>query len=147
MNMRLYQYDPWSLLEQFRNEVNRLSEAREGSGEGSYIATSDWAPAVDIVERDDRFVLLADVPGIDPKEIEIDMDNGVLSIRGTRSPEEQESESFKRIERPRGNFYRRFTMPDTADAEKVTARSRNGVLEITIPKHEKVQPRRIAVEQ
>lgn len=145
--MRVYQYDPWSLLDQFRNEMNRLSEAREGTGEGSYIATSDWAPAVDIMEQDDRFVLLADVPGINPEDIEIDMDNGVLSIKGARPLDERERDSFKRIERPRGTFYRRFSMPDTADAEKVSARSRNGVLEITIPKHEKVQPRRIAIEQ
>lgn len=145
--MRVFQSDPWSLIEQFRNEVDRLSEARVRSNEGSNIATSDWAPAVDLLEKDDRFVLLADVPGIDPKDIEIDMDNGVLSIRGQRPLDEQEREHLKRIERPRGNFYRRFSMPDTADAEKVSARSRDGVLEITIPKHEKIQPRRITIEQ
>lgn len=144
--MRLYQYDPWNLMDQFRREIGRLAEGQDGGGPASNIATSDWAPAVDIQEKEDAYVLYADVPGVDPERIEVNMENGCLSIRGERAPND-DREPYKRIERPRGTFYRRFSMPDSADASKVTARSRNGVLEITIPKHEKLQARRISIEQ
>lgn len=144
--MTLFNYDPWSLLEQMRNEINRLAESRDSGDEGSnIIATSDWAPPVDIIERDDAFVILADVPGIDPANIEINMENGVLSIKGERLSNENRK-GYKRMERARGTFYRRFSLPDTADPDRVTAKSRFGVLEITIPKHEKTQPRRISIE-
>ncbi len=144
--MTLFNYEPWSLLEQMRNEINRLAEGRDSGDEGSnIIATSDWAPPVDIIERDDAFVILADVPGINPADIEINMENGVLSIKGERLVNE-DRKGYKRMERARGTFYRRFSLPDTADPERVTARSRFGVLEITIPKLEKTQPRRISVE-
>ncbi len=144
--MTLFNYEPWSLLEQMRNEINRLAESRDSGDEGSnIIATSDWAPPVDIIERDNAFVILADVPGINPADIEINMENGVLSIKGERLADENRK-GYKRMERARGTFYRRFSLPDTADPERVTARSRFGVLEITIPKLEKTQPRRISVE-
>ncbi len=145
--MSLLHSDPWSLLEQMRNEINRLAETRESGDEGSnIIATSDWAPPVDILERDDAFVILADIPGVDPADIEINMENGVLSIKGQRLNQE-DRKAYKRAERAQGTFYRRFSMPDTADPERITARSKLGVLEITIPKQEKVQPRRISVEE
>ena len=86
------------------------------------------------------------MPGVDPDEIEITMDQGVLTLKGERSEEtEDEREAYKRVERVRGSFYRRFSLPDTADAELIEAEGKNGVLEITLPKHEKVQPRKIAV--
>lgn len=144
--MRLYQYDPWSLMDQFRREIGRMAEGQDASEPASNIATSDWAPAVDIREKEDAYVLYADVPGIEPDRIEINMENGCLSIRGERALNE-ERDQYKRVERPRGNFYRRFSMPDSADASRITAKSRNGVLEITIPKHEKLQARRITIEQ
>lgn len=143
--MRLYQYDPWSLMEQLRSEMGRIVEK---AGEpASNIVTSDWAPTVDILEKEDRYVLFADLPGVEPERIEIDMENGCLSIKGERPIEEGERREFKRLERPRGTFYRRFSMPDSADATRISARSRNGVLEVTIPKQERLQARRIAVEQ
>lgn len=146
--MRVYQYDPWSIMDQFRREIGRMAEARNGDEATSNIVTSDWAPAVDIQEKDDRYVLFADVPGADPERIEVDMDNGCLSIRGERVVASGEDrQEYKRLERPSGAFYRRFSMPDTADASRITARFSNGVLEITIPKHEKLQARRITVEQ
>ncbi len=144
--MSLLHSDPWSLLEQMRNEINRLAESREGGDEdGNIIATSDWAPPVDIIERDNAFVIQADIPGVDPADIEINMENGVLSIKGQRLSKE-ERKAYKRVERAQGTFYRRFSMPDTADPERITARSKFGVLEITIPKQEQVQPRRISVQ-
>lgn len=143
--MALTRYEPWSLLDDLHKELNRLFEARVGAGEPE--ATSDWIPAVDIKDEQDKFVIHADVPGVDPKDIEITMENGVLAIKGQRETEtKEEREGYRRVERARGTFYRRFSLPDTADADKITAKSRNGVLEIVIPKHERVQPRKIAVE-
>lgn len=148
--MALVRYEPWNLLNQFQKEVNRLFESRLGDlqeGDSSSIVTSGWRPAVDIKEEENRFVILADVPGIDPKDIEVTMEGGVLTLKGERSTQtEEEREGYKRIERARGTFYRRFSLPDSADAEGIKAKGKDGVLEIAIPKHERVQPRRIAVQ-
>ncbi|RCX31040.1 Hsp20/alpha crystallin family protein [Thioalbus denitrificans] len=144
--MTIVRYDPWATLNQLQEEMNRLFK-RAGDEDTGTVVTSDWAPPVDIKEEKDRFVLLADVPGVDPKDIEITMENGVLAIRGERKLEpEEERKGFHRMERARGVFYRRFALPDTADAEKIAASGRNGVLEVVIPKQEKVQPRKIVVE-
>jgi HSP20 family protein len=108
--------------------------------------TSHWSPAVDVKEEADRFVILADLPGVDPKDIEVSMENGVLSIRGERKSEKEEDrDGFHRVERVRGTFYRRFSLPDTADSERIEAHGKDGVLEIAIPKQKKVQPRKITV--
>jgi HSP20 family protein len=91
--------------------------------------------------------LKADVPGVDPAEIDVSMDGGVLSVSGERHSESSdESEGLKRVERISGKFYRRFTLPETADAEGIEARSSNGILEVTIPKQPEVQARRITVQ-
>lgn len=141
--MSLVRYEPWSLLNQLSKELDRSFRGNENSD----VATSDWTPAVDIKEQDDSFVIVADIPGVDPKDIEVHMENGVLSIKGERESEKkEEKEGYKRVERSYGSFYRRFSMPETADASKINAKSKNGVLEITIPKQEKEQPRKIEVE-
>jgi HSP20 family protein len=143
--MAMMRYEPWSLLSQLNRELERLHPAGADAGESA--ATSDGAPAVDIREDKDAYVLHADIPGVDPKDIEVHMENGVLTIRGERKSETtEERENYKRVERVRGSFYRRFTLPDTTDAEKISAKSVNGVLEVRIPKQETVQPRRISVE-
>lgn len=149
--MNVVRYEPVNLLRRFQDEVNRMLHddfAVSGNLEGdrSRVATSAWTPAVDVKEEAGRFVITADVPGVEPKDIDITMENGVLTIKGERKHEEKEErEGYKRVERVYGTFYRRFTLPDTADAEKVSASSKNGVLEVTIPKQEKVQPRKIKV--
>lgn len=138
------QYEPWTVLQKFQDDVNRLLGSQET--DGSRVVTSHWSPAVDIREDKDSYTLYADVPGVDPKDIEITMENGVLTIKGERSWENaEERDGFKRMERSRGTFYRRFSMPDSVDPEKITARGNCGVLEVVIPKHEKLQPRRIPV--
>lgn len=145
--MALVRYEPWSMLNQIRREMDKMLEGTDEGGESSAIATSDWIPAVDIKETQDAFILHADVPGVDPKDIEVHMENGILTIKGDRESEKKEErEGYKRVERQYGAFYRRFSLPDTADAEKIAAKSKNGVLEITIPKKEAVQPRKISVE-
>ena len=116
------------------------------STDESAVVTSQWVPRVDIKEEGGRFVILADLPGVDPEHVEVLMDKGILSIKGERSNEVvEQSERFSRIERRYGSFHRRFALPDTADAEGITAIGHNGVLEITIPKRPESTPRRIQV--
>ncbi len=148
--MALTRYDPLRTLSQIQNEMNQLFENRLGGEEGpggSGLVTSDWTPPVDVAEDTNQYLITADVPGVDPESIEVTMENGVLTLRGQRQPEsEEELAKYKRIERVRGTFHRRFTLPDTADGDKIQAKCRNGVLAISIPKQERVQPRKIQVE-
>lgn len=142
--MYVTRYQPWAAHRELLNEFNRFFE-RSQSDESS-AATADWAPAVDIEEYADKFVLHADVPGIEPKSIEVTLEKGVLTVAGTREKAvEKDGVESRRIERATGRFMRRFVLPDTADSEAVSASNKNGVLEITIPKRPQAQPRRIAV--
>ncbi len=110
-------------------------------------ATNAWAPNVDIHEDEKGFRVLADLPGVDSKDVDITLEDSVLTIKGSRSTEsETEEAGFKRRERFSGEFVRRFTLPDTVDSEAITAKADNGVLRITIPKREQVLPRSIAIE-
>ena len=145
--MNVVRYDPWSVLSDVREHLNKLyGLAGEGEVDQSNVVTSEWQPSVDIREEPERFVLLADVPGVDPKDIEITMENGVLTVKGERKLEREDTkEGYSRIERAHGVFYRRFTLPDTADPEAIEARGDNGVLTIVIPKKPVAQPRRIEV--
>jgi HSP20 family protein len=144
--MNLTRFEPWSLVDLLHRDLDRIASSRFGSTNGEQ-SVADWVPAVDIIEEKERFVLRADVPGVDPKDIDVSMDNGVLSIAGERHNEtESHEEGVKRIERFTGRFYRRFTLPDTADPEQISARSEKGILEVSIPKRPEVQARRIAVE-
>ena len=150
--MTLIRYEPWNLLDRLQREFNLQNVFepydREITGDDSSdVVTSRCRPAVDIKEEKDRFVIYADLPGVDPKDIEITMDQGVLTLKGERSEEtKEEREGYKRVERVSGSFYRRFSLPDTADFDHIEAKGKNGVLEITLPKHEKVQARKITVK-
>jgi len=146
--MSIVRYEPVQVLRRFQDEMNSFFDDFPSTGvaDSSRVATSEWTPAVDIKEEEERYLITADVPGVETKDIEITMENGVLSIKGERSIRSKEQrQGYKRIERASGSFYRRFSMPDTVDAEGITASSSNGVLEVTIPKKQAVQPRRIAV--
>jgi HSP20 family protein len=146
--MSMTRYEPWTLVSQLQSDLNRMFDTHLARADdaGSHVATSDWSPAVDIREEAGRYVIAADIPGVDPADIEITMEDGVLTIRGERRLENREQqESYRRVERVYGTFYRRFSMPDNADPEQIEARGRNGVLEITIPKQERVQRRTIKV--
>ncbi|NYZ64118.1 Hsp20/alpha crystallin family protein [Luteimonas sp. SJ-16] len=123
----------------------------------SSVVTSQWVPRVDIHEERERFVILADLPGLEPQDVEIWMDKGILSLKGERvtrpgeagdATDAQAGENdvrFSRMERVSGRFHRRFSLPDSADADAITATGRNGVLEISIPKRPETTPRRIQV--
>lgn len=136
---------PWTLHQDFLQEMNRFLD-RTGANDASSGATADWSPAVDIDEHADRFVLRADVPGVDAAGIEVTLEKGVLTLAGSREqPAESAGVEHRRVERASGRFHRRFTLPDTVDADAVSASGKNGVLEVVIPKRAQVQPRRIAV--
>lgn len=142
-NARLMQ--PWQIRQELLNEFNHFF-GRQGANDASSAATADWTPPVDIEEYADRFVLHADLPGVDPASIELTLEKGVLMLSGARvglTPAEGVEQ--RRVERASGRFHRRFALPDTVDSESVTAQGRNGVLEIVIPKRQQAQPRRIAV--
>lgn len=146
--MQMKSYEPWVVLKQMQNDLGRmLGEHDRGAEDGSSIATSRWAPAVDIKEEAERFVISADVPGVDRDDIEVTMADGVIVIKGERKLESQEEEKgYRRIERSYGTFYRRFSLPESADAEKISATCNEGVLEIVIPKREAIKPKRITVK-
>lgn len=147
--MALVRYDPLHMSQgfsQLQNEINRIF-SNWGDTESSG-ATATWMPTADIHEYNDRFQLFIDLPGVDPSAVDITLERGVLTISGERSlPVQVEDEQMvqRRIERGQGRFHRRFILPDSVDAEKVKATDRHGVLEVTIPKQEKAQPRRIRV--
>lgn len=144
--MSLVNYEPWFGVRQLQDDINRLFST--WSTNDSSGVTADWVPSVDINEFEDRFQLFIDVPGVDPKDVEITLESGVLTITGERfvqAGKEDERVVRRRSERGAGRFYRRFLLPETVDAEKVRAADRHGVLEITIPKQAKAQPRKIEV--
>ena len=143
--MSLVRHNPWSIFDQLNRELN--TPLKTYDDEDGNIATANWAPSVDITEDENSFKLLADIPGVKPDDIEVSMDNGVLTIKGERNTEEKtEKENFRRVERQYGMFYRRFTLPDTANADKIEAHSEHGVLKVIIPKQEVAQTRRISVK-
>ena len=141
--MNLVSYEPWTLFRRFNDEINRLYGDPVVKREQ---AERSWSPAVDVREEAGSYVIEADVPGVDPKNIEITTDQGALVIQGTRSIESNEAgNGLKRIERVRGSFYRRFTLPEGVDESGIEAKSENGVLRVRLPKEKKTEPRRIKV--
>ena len=125
----------------FNDRLLRLFKDDDSTG------AMEWAPAVDIKEEAERFVIRADLPGVEPKDVEVTLDNGVLSIRGERKEEKtEEREGYRRSERFSGSFFRRFTLSDAVDGEAVTASADKGVLEIIVPKSKHSQAKRIMVE-
>jgi HSP20 family protein len=146
--MSITRHTPRSQQVGFQDELKQVFERFFGEGEGdqSNVVTSQWMPRVDIKEENERFVIFADIPGVDPNDIEIHMDKGILSIKGERRNEtREENERFSRVERSHGVFYRRFALPDSANPDGISASGNHGVLEISIPKRPETTPRRIQV--
>jgi HSP20 family protein len=141
--MSLVHYKPVNLFNQFNDEMNRyFSQTRESAANQE----RDWMPAVDIREEDGRYLLTADIPGVDRKNVEITLEEGVLTVKGERNTEtDVAEEGYRRRERTYGTFMRQFTLPDTVDAGNISAAVQDGVLEIEIPKQDKPEPRRITV--
>jgi HSP20 family protein len=144
--MNLVRFEPWSIADLMQREFGRLPVSRFVR-DNAATSVADWAPAVDIIEETDRFVLRADVPGVAVEQIDVSMEDGVLTVSGERSVEQLEDTTGARhFERQSGRFHRRFSLPDSVDAEAIAAKCSNGILEVIIPKLPEVQPRRITVE-
>ena len=144
--MNLTKYNPWSLFDQPQQDRRRNLFSIFDDDDAN-IATAGWTPSVDITENDENFTLMADIPGVDPEDIEVTMENGVLTVKGERKSEEKtEKDNYRRVERQYGMFYRRFALPETADADKIDAKSDKGVLKVTIPKKEGSHARHISVK-
>ena len=146
--MSMLRYNPVGYDRSLPGEFKQILEKFWNTGEDdqSNVVTSQWTPRVDVKEEPQRFVIQCDIPGVDPNDIEISMEKGVLSVRGERkSAQVTEGEKFTRIERSHGLFHRRFSLPDSADADGISAQGRHGVLEITIPKRPEQVARRIQI--
>ena len=147
--MSLIRYEPTNVLNRLRDQLNRLYDPDlfPSLWEEGEISASNWTPSVDVKEDDEKFVFQVDLPGVEPKDIEVTCGNGMLTIKGEKKMEtREENEGYKRIERSRGSFFRRLSLPDSADTDRIKANSKHGVLELTIPKIEKVKPKRIEVK-
>ena len=144
--MNTSRFEPWTFVDLLHRDPKMLGMRRGLSGVDSS-PVADWVPAVDIIEEKDRFILRADVPGVSAEDIDVSMDSGVLSVSGERHAIAQVDDTgVQRIERATGRFLRRFTLPETADAEGIAAKCANGILEVSIPKPPEIQARRITVE-
>ena len=144
--MNVMYYGPWS-LDRWPRELEQLFSGAFGGGlDPAAIDRAALTPAVDIQEENERFVVRADMPGVAAKDIEVSAEDGKLTIRGIRSTQGRvNGDSFEHVEREAGTFLRRFTLPESAQAEAIKARYTDGVLEITIPKQPRVEPKRITV--
>lgn len=136
---------PWRELREMREQMDRiLSSALRG---GPARAALEWAPAVDITEREDELVLTAELPGMTREDIDIELENNILTIRGEKKAEREEKGEERYVyERQFGSFSRSFTLPRTVDPERIRARFESGVLTITMPKLEKARGKRIEIE-
>lgn len=132
--------EPWHLL----NRLNRDFDGFWGNTPSTEVA---FIPAVDVHEEKDRFVVKADLPGVQPEEIEVTAEKGVLTLRGERKAEKRDSaEGYERLERVTGSFTRRFALPENVQAESIKAKFTHGVLEVSIPKQPEVAAKRVQVE-
>lgn len=157
--MTMLRYSPVSRERALSGDFKQMLEKFWNLNEDdqSNVVTSQWTPPVDVIEEAQRFVIQCDIPGVDPSDIEISMEKGVLTIRGERKSEREPDNSvpqadagknkkYTRIERAHGLFHRRFGLPDSADAEGISAQGKHGVLEIVIPKKPEQTARRIQIK-
>ncbi|MCS5710565.1 Hsp20 family protein [Candidatus Berkiella aquae] len=145
MSLRHYRH-PHALFNQLQNELMPFIWCEPEKTAHSQAA---WVPKVDIKEEEKEFVVYADIPGVDPNEIEIEMDGNILTVKGERKSEQEEKgKQYYRLERKTGKFYRQFTLPESVDSSKISAKTKNGVLAIHLPKaQESKHARKITIEQ
>jgi len=141
--MTLVRWDPFRELVTISNRLNRTLN-------DSFVGTEDafgaWAPPVDIFEKSDNLVIRAEIPGAKPEDLDVRIENGVLSLHGERKRElDVDEKSSHRLERVYGSFTRSFSLPTTVDASKITASYKDGILEVSVPKAEAAKPKRIEI--
>ena len=139
-------WDPFRELATLQDRMNRLFQETAGTGETSLTTSGAFIPPVDVYEDEHGLRLKLEVPGIDEKDLDVRIENNVLTIRGDRKFEKEEKEeNFHRIERRYGSFARSFTLPNTVDSEKVSAEYKNGVLTLQLAKKAEAKPKQIKV--
>jgi len=142
-------WDPMKELSNMQHRLNRVLEDTFGTPlyRGEQPGSGTWAPAVDIFETDAEIVVRAEVPGVSRDQVQVEVDDGVLSLRGERKFEKEvKEENYHRVERVYGAFHRSFTLPDSVDPEKVLAELRDGVLEVRLGKREQAKPKQVQVK-
>jgi HSP20 family protein len=136
----------WDPYREFRGLAERVNRAFAGTPARREEELGAWLPPVDIAEDKDRIVLTAELPGFKENQIEIQMEGGVLTLRGERKfEEEKEGRNYHRVERSYGQFVRSFTLPNNVDRDNIKASFSNGLLEIALPKREEAKPRQIRI--
>jgi len=147
--MAIVRFEPFRDLVTIQDRMNRLfSEAFRGTraGDEDWGLGGSWAPAVDILEQDGNIVLKAELPGVDPKDVEVRVENNTLTLRGERRLDnETQRENYHRVERSYGTFTRSFSLPNVVDTEKIKAEYRDGVLNVTLPTKEEAKPKQISI--
>jgi len=147
--MAIIRWDPFREIATLQERMARLFEEASGQTRRpeEEFATGSWIPSVDVRETKDSLELQVEVPGIDPKDVTVSVENGVLTLRGARQFEKaSEGETYHRIERAYGMFERSFTLPTNVNPEKIDARYRQGVLLLTVPKREETKPKAITIK-
>lgn len=148
--MRALQWDPFRELDHFSQQLaqamNRPAPSRREKRD-EWLLSADWAPSVDILEDDNAYTIKAELPEVKKDDVKVSVENGVLVMSGERLAEKEEkNRRYRRIERSHGSFVRSFTVPEDADAAKVSAAFKDGLLVVTLPKSEKAQPKTIDVK-
>ena len=140
-------WDPFREFSTLQDRMNRLFRESHGpEGREEALATTSFAPPVDVYEDEHNVTLKIEVPGIDEKDIDVRIENNVLTVHGERKFEKDEKEeNFRRVERQYGSFTRTFTLPTTVDAEKVSAHYDKGILKVALPKKAEAKPKQIKV--
>ncbi len=141
----------WNPFEEFENMLERYSKSGAsniGKQMNTEMSFADWAPSVDIDEEDDKYLIKADLPGVDKENINVKLENGVLSIRGEKTTKTETGKGTKRhrTERFHGTFARSFTLPEAVKADQVEASYSDGVLSLVIPKQDEVKPKSIDIK-
>jgi len=148
--MEVVRWEPFRDLVSIQDRMNRIFEGafrgtRPGS-EDDWALGGTWAPAVDIFEKDGSIVLRAELPGVDPNDVDVRVENNVLTLRGERKFEsEVKREQYHRIERAYGTFSRSFTLPNVVDTEKIKAEFKDGLLQVSLPQKEEAKPKQISI--
>ncbi len=140
-------WNPFSEMDELNNHLNHLLFGSSAVGRrGRAVEAHDWVPLVDVVERDGEYVIKAELPEIDKKDISVTVEDGILTLSGERKAEAvSEDAKVHRTERYYGKFVRTFKVPENADATKVAAEFKSGVLRVTLPKVEEAKPKSIEV--
>lgn len=148
MSDRLVRWDPFRDLVSIQDELSRLFGRTYGGSEALRPSAGGvWMPSMDVYETEDKIVAKLELPGIDPNNVDVSVEDSTLTISGAREfSDEVKEESYHRVERRYGSFTRAITLPHTADAEKVNANFDNGVLTIEVAKAEKAKPKKIQVK-